>query len=96
MAFICALRRSIVRWNSMTGCIAQWLELALVSGTQPMQLFPCCRVLRLSTWEKDMNTNLIRTNGAVFECWPVLLAYSAYMIWFCTFAATVTSVFLVA
>jgi hypothetical protein len=43
-----------------------------------------------------MNTNLVRMNGVVMDCWPVLVAYSTYVISFYIFATTMTSVFLVA
>jgi hypothetical protein len=43
-----------------------------------------------------MNTNPIRTNGVVMDGWPMLVAYAAYVILFCIFATTTTSVFLVA
>lgn len=43
-----------------------------------------------------MNTNLVRTNGVMIDGWPILLAYTVYVISFCVFATTMTSVFLVA
>jgi hypothetical protein len=43
-----------------------------------------------------MNTNLIRTNRAMVDGWPVLVAYFAYVISFCVIATTMTSYFLVA
>lgn len=43
-----------------------------------------------------MNANLVRTHGTLLDCWPVLAAYSAYLISFFIFAMTMSSVFLVA
>jgi hypothetical protein len=43
-----------------------------------------------------MNTDLARTNRLVIDGWPVLVAYSAYVISFCIIAMTMTSFFLVA
>jgi hypothetical protein len=43
-----------------------------------------------------MNTNLIRTNDAVMDGWPILVAYLACVVSFCLFATTMTSTFLAA
>ena len=43
-----------------------------------------------------MNTNLVRSNGTVMDGWPLLVALSIYLISFCIFATTMTSVLLVA
>jgi hypothetical protein len=43
-----------------------------------------------------MHTNLIRTNRAMMDGWPILVAYSVYVILFCIIATTMTSYFLVA
>jgi hypothetical protein len=43
-----------------------------------------------------MNTKFVRTGDVVLDGWPALLAFSIYVISFCIFAATMTSVFLVA
>ena len=43
-----------------------------------------------------MTTNFVRRNSAVMDGWPVLLAYSAYVISFFIFAMTMTSVLPVA
>ena len=61
-----------------------------------VQLFRCCRVIHQRTRETGMNTNLVRTNGVVIDGWPILLAYTVYVISFCIFATTMTSVFPVA
>ena len=55
-----------------------------------------CRVIPYMTGEKHMDTNLVRTNGVVIDGWPILLAYSVYVISFCIFATTMSSFFLVA
>jgi hypothetical protein len=43
-----------------------------------------------------MTTNFDRTDGAVMDGWPVLVAVAAYVILFSIAAAMMTSVFLVA
>jgi hypothetical protein len=43
-----------------------------------------------------MNTNHVRTTSAVLDGWPVLLAFSLYLMAFYIFAKTMNSVFLVA
>jgi hypothetical protein len=43
-----------------------------------------------------MNANYVRTNSTVLDGWPVLLAFSLYLMAFYIFAKTMNSVFLVA
>jgi len=43
-----------------------------------------------------MSANLVRTNRVMMDGWPIMVAYSAYVISLCIIATTTTSFFLVA